>query len=434
MKRLAALRGVSVGPAGFSTGVLWNFASLVFLAAAGFALNIVIGRIYGPEPLGVFNICFGLFVFLSQFGSFGLQFSVLQAMAARDQDAEQAVVDRIVVSGLLSTTATSTLATLIGLAATPVIGAVFDAPGIVMAWLAILPGLWAFSINKYLFGVINGARKMRAFAVLQSLRYILMLAALTALAVAGAPGHLLTVVFTAAELLLTPALFLVARRSVSDWRGAVDRDWARRHLSFGSRSFLSGAILELNTRVDVLMIGAWLDASKAGIYTAALLVAEGMSQAVFALRNNVNPVIARHLAEGDDAALLQFSRRVGLAFTAFMTCAALVAVALYPFYVEWALGGGAFQESRASATILILGLAAASGFLCFAMILVMGEKPAAHTIYVGAVLAVNIVLNAAFIPRWGIEGAASATAISYGVAAIGAAVAARRILGRRIIL
>jgi O-antigen/teichoic acid export membrane protein len=417
----------------FASGVAWNFASLAFLASTGVVLNVVIGRLYGPNDLGVFNICFAVFIFLSQFGAFGLQFSVLQSVAAREKEGREEV-DEIVSAGLAAVVATSSAATLAGLALTPFLPLVFDAPRISEAFLVMLPGLWFFSINKYLFGVVNGARHMRVFAALQSMRYALMLLALATLAVMKAPGHLLTAVFTAAEALNAPALFYYASRAVGRWRAPRRRLWVDRHLSYGARSFMSGAILELNTRVDVLIIGALIGPAKAGVYSAALLVAEGMAQAIFALRNSVNPLIARMVAAGARRALLAFSRRLALAFTLFMAAASMVAILVYPFYIRWAMGGGAFHESRASAVILLVALTASAGAQCFGMILAMAGRPALHTAYVASVLAANVVFNFALVPLLGIEGSALATGLSYLVAGAGVVLLSRRALGLRIIL
>ena len=407
-------------------------ASLAFLATAGFLLNVVIGRLYGPETLGVFNICFGLFIFLSQFGSFGLQFSVLHAIAAREAH-EQEEVDEIVSAGFASVLVTSTIVALVGLACTPLFAAAFNAADIANAWVVMLPGLWAFSINKYLFGVLNGVRHMRVFAVLQALRFALMLAALAALALMKAPGYALTGVFTAAELLLLPLLTAYSARTISRVRLPKTRAWVERQLSYGSRAFMSGAILELNTRVDVLLIGVWLDATRAGIYSAALLVVEGMTQAVTVLRNNVNPLIAKYIATGDKAGLLAFSRKLSLYFTAFMAAASVVAILVYPLYIDLALDGGAFYASLPSAAILLVGLAATAAAQCFGMILAMAGKPGLHTAYVTVVMVANVALNAALIPLMGIEGSATATALSYVVAGLGAIVFARAALGVRII-
>src|SRR5262245_54632233 len=56
-----------------SVDLLANLGSLAFLGLVGIALNVVIGRFYGPVELGIFNLVFALFIFASQFGSAGLQ-------------------------------------------------------------------------------------------------------------------------------------------------------------------------------------------------------------------------------------------------------------------------------------------------------------------------------------------------------------------------
>ena len=47
-----------LGDRAFGQNVLWNMASLAFLAAAGLLLNFAIGRFYGPAALGLFNVVF----------------------------------------------------------------------------------------------------------------------------------------------------------------------------------------------------------------------------------------------------------------------------------------------------------------------------------------------------------------------------------------
>ncbi len=433
MNNAAEMGGVAARRTPFKSGVVWNFASLAFLASTGVFLNVVIGRFYGPSDLGVFNICLAVFIFLSQFGAFGLQFSVLHAVASREKEGREEVAD-IASAGLAAVIATSSAATLAGLALTPLLPRVFDAPHIDDAFLAMLPGLWFFSVNKYLFGVVNGARHMRVFAALQSMRYVLLLVALAALVILDAPGYLLTSVFTVAELLNAPALFIYASRAISGFRLPARRLWIDRHLSYGARSFMSGAILELNTRVDVLIVGALIGSANAGIYSAALLVAEGMGQAVFVMRNNLNPLVARMIAARSRRALLAFSRRVALNFTMFMGAASAAAIIAYPFYIRWGMGGGEFQLSTASVIILLAALTASAGAQCFGMILAMADRPALHTVYVAGVLLANIAMNLVLVPLFGIEGSALATGFSYLLAGAGVVVLARKALGLRIIV
>lgn len=418
---------------GFTSGVIWNLGSLAFLALAGFVLNIIIGRIYGPEALGVFNIAFALYILLSQLGSFGLHFSVLQAISA-NAGRDQGAVDAAASQGLIVATIIAAAATLIGLAGTPLLSNVFDAPDLTMAWLLILPGLFFFSINKLLFAVINGARHMRTFAVLQACRYVLILVVLFVLIWRGAPASWLTLTLTLAELALAPLLLFYASHVTTAWPWRDQLGWRRRHLSFGGRVFLSGAILELNTRVDVLMIGFFLDAAKAGIYSVALLIAEGVFQLVFVLRNNINPLLARFAADGDVSGLLKLSRKTVLIMTPAMLVVASLGWLLFPVF-EWiAFGSTEFAEARGPLLALLLGLAVSSGFLIFNMLLSQAEKPGLHSAYVGAVLIANAVLNVVFINTLGIVGAAVATSLSYAFSAVLLVVLARRVLGLRLVV
>lgn len=417
----------------FKTGVIWNLGSLAFLALAGFVLNIIIGRVYGSEALGVFNIAFALYIFLSQFGSFGLHLSVLQAISAnagRDQQA----VDAAASQGLRVAILISAAATLIGLVGAPVLPFLFDAPDLIAAWLLILPGLFFFSINKLLFAVINGARHMRTFAVLQASRYVLILIVLFALIWLEAPASWLTLTLTIAELVLAPLLFFYASHVTTAWPRGDRLGWRRRHLSFGGRVFLSGAILELNTRIDVLMIGFILDAAKAGVYSVALLIAEGVFQLVFVLRNNVNPLLARFAADRDVSGLLKLSRKIALVITPAMLGVAFLSWLLFPIFDWIAFGNNEFAEARRPLLVLLLGLAASSGFLIFNMLLSQAEKPGLHSAYVAVVLFANAVLNVVFINMMGIVGAAMATSLSYAISAILLIVLARRVLGLRLVV
>lgn len=416
----------------FSTGVIWNLGSLAFLALAGFVLNIVIGAVYGPEALGVFNIAFALFIFFSQLGTFGLHASILQIVSEHaERDTQQ--VDSAVAQGLLLSVAIASAVSVLGLALTPLLPMAFGVDGLEAAWLAILPGLWAFSINKFLYNVINGARHMRTFAVLQSLRYALILAALLILISSRAPAALLTLTFTVSEICLLPVLAAYAGRAVTGWRWTDGRRWRRAHLWFGSRAVLSGAFLELNTRVDVLIIGVALNEERAGVYSVALLIVEGASQVVFALRNNINPLLARLVADGDRAGLLKLSRRVALGVTPVMLCAAVVCTALYPLFERAVFGGQAFEDARLPLALLLGGFGLSSGVLCFNMILTQAGRPALHSIYVLSVLVVNVILNLILVPAWGISGAGAATAAAYVFSAIAVIVAVRATLGMRLV-
>jgi O-antigen/teichoic acid export membrane protein len=379
----------------------------------------------------LFNIVFALYIFLSQLAVFGIHLSVLRYVSAYAlQDARKA--DAAVAGGLFLTLCVSVAVALLAWLATPLLAAVYQMPGIRTAWLVLLPALVCFSLNKVLLAAINGAEHMRAFAVFQALRYALILAALVVLLLARVPAELIAGVITIAEALLLPALLWYAGRVVRRWDWSGGLEWLRTHLAFGARVFVSGVIGELNTRVDVLMIGAMLSGASAGIYSVALLLAEGLAQAVVVVRNNLNPLLTRLTQQGAAEELGAFGRRVSGWFALFMAGAGLVLVLGFALTVQWLFSDPSFAGATMPLAILVLCLALAAPYMPFGMILSQSGRPLMQTLFSLAVLGCNVVLNYLLIPVAGINGAALGTGLSFIVTALLLLVILRRVYGVRI--
>src|SRR5690606_33737439 len=114
----------------------------------------------------------------------------------------------------------------------PSIGRLLDSEDVAtgMRWAA--PGLFCFALNKVLLGVVNGLRRMRAFAVYSSLRYLLIAGGLALAAVLDASAGELPLLWTFAEgaLLVILVIELVATvrlRQCSGWS-----HWIGRHVDY----------------------------------------------------------------------------------------------------------------------------------------------------------------------------------------------------------
>lgn len=420
-------------PTAARSAMVWNLGSLAILAAAGFVLNLAIGRFYGPEALGVFNICFAGFIFIAQLGSFGVQFSILQAVAELS-GRDQAAVNDAVGAGLRLVAIASTLSTLGALAVTPLVAGVYAGEDITTAWLTMLPGLWAFSLNKYLLGAVNGAGHMRTFAVLQASRYLLILIWVALFYLGHIDGAFLTGVLSLSELMLLAAAMAATRRVVSRWSILGGGDWFARHRIFGAKAFLSGAILELNTRINVLIVGALIGEATAGVYSVGILVAEGVSQVIFVIRNVANPPLARALATNDQKNLLKLSREFGAVGFGLTFAGSILAGLLYPWFAIYGMGDERFLDATLPLAVLLVGLTLTAPFQVFGLILSMAQRPGLHTLSVLLVLGANAALNLILVPVWGMTGSAVATSISYGVSAAIVLIAARTVLKVRLFL
>lgn len=414
----------------FEQGVLWNFGSIAILSVCGLLLLRVIPELYDAGALGVFESVWVVYIFASQLCSGGVDRSALRAVAEHAGDPDE--VARIAVAALRTAALQSGVVAFAVWATSGFWARLVDLPevGEGLAWAA--PGLFCFGVNKVGLGIVNGLQRMRAYAVYQSLRYIAMLAGPFVVHALGWPAARVAFLFTFAEGLLLVALTLDLARVLPTPRGSM-RGWAFEHLRFGAKSVVSGVMLELNTRLDVWMIGLFgLGKLQIAYYAVALHIAEGVFQLVTVLQSNFNPVLARHIAAGEHAELTAFVRR-GMRFTwLLMLGVGIVAVGGYSFGVDVLMGQPEFVDHSFWPFVwLMAGIVLAAGYLPFQQALLMANRPGWHTLYMCATVAVNGCFNALLIPRLGISGAALATALCFVASALLIRVLAARVAGIR---
>jgi O-antigen/teichoic acid export membrane protein len=414
----------------FQAGVAWNFASLVVLGVSGVVLNVLIGDHWGPATLGVFNQVLAAYVLFSQAAVGGINLSALRAIAERPNDRERLTI--VAWSSLAPTVVLSAIVTAVFWLARNPLAAMLESPDVAegIAWAT--PGLFLFAINKVLMSIENGAQRMRAFAAFTSIRYGGILVALFVAMAVEMPGARLAYVFSASEAILFLVLLVDVGRLV-EWRlPAGTRAWMRDHVVYGAKSVLAGVMLELNAKVDIWMIGMFMSDTAVGVYTFAAMVAEGVYQLLVVLQNNYNPVLARITAVRDWD-LLHATIRRGRKWTYLgMAGVAVVAVALYPLAISILTDEPEFADSWLPFAILMAGIVAASGYIPFGQILLMAKLPGWHTLLMALTVLVNVTGNAVLIPMIGIEGAATATAISMAASVVFLKMLASRRLGVRI--
>lgn len=414
---------------GLSLDIAVNLVSLLFMAAAGLLLNAAVGRIYGASILGIFNIVFAIYIFLSQFGSFGIQYSTLHFIAlASDRDA----VANAARTGLKVTLIASSLVTLMAWHALPVVCALYAFDGIETAFLLSLPGLWCFCQNKVLLGILNGMSHMKAFALFQSARYLFILVTLAILVWSGQDGRYITLILTVAEGLLLPGLILYVRFVVGPFRPSGHSGGMARHVSFGMRAMPSGIMGELNTRVDVLLLGFMLGSVQTGVYSIAILLAEGIGQIVTIIRNIISPRLAALVLQRDQPALRHLFRTLGLGTAAFMGLAGAVLCLIFPTIDHYLLFDQ-FSEALGPLVILIAGLVLSAPVMIFASILSQGGRPGMFSLFMCAGLAANILFNIIGINLGGMAGAAIGTSLAFLCAAGLLVLMTRQLFGLRLL-
>lgn len=173
--------------------------------------------------------------------------------------------------------------------------------------------------------------------------------------------------------------------------------------------FVSGFVI-INTRMDILMLGAFQDTTQVGIYSVAVQVSQLAHFVHVAICSMVAPLISSLYSQNRREALqrlLAWATLGGVVFTVPLSLVMLI-------FGRSILGmfGSSFVDGYEALLILIVGrcLCTLSG-TTGQLLQMTGHQKNALYIF-GVSLLINFLLNALLIPSWGMIGAAVATMIS----------------------
>ena len=204
---------------------------------------------------------------------------------------------------------------------------------------------------------------------------------------------------------------------------------------YNGKFWLSGALpfvlIEsipiINSQTDVLMLGGLRGVEAVGLYVPVNRGAQLITFIVMAVSSTLAPMIASAYADGRLAELQQTitkSVRV-VAGVAFLFAATIIT------FGRWylLLFGAEFVEGITALYILCVGtfIATSVGLSLVVLNMTGHERFTANVGWVTTVL--NVILNAIFIPLWGVNGAALATSSSVVLGGLITLVAVRRKLG-----
>jgi O-antigen/teichoic acid export membrane protein len=419
---------LGIGRSKFSRDVLWNILSLGVLALGGVIVNLIIARFRGAEALGMFNQVFAVYIVLSQVGVGGLQFSVLKHVSYHQSD--RAKCAEITTSALILATIISSLISIMGCFLAEPIGILLASPEVGVSLSFAMPGLLFFSLNKVLINALNGMRHMKAYAVFRAIRYIFIPISIFVIIMLRLPDPDLSLSLTIAELLLFVGLVAYTNMRLFPLQTFSNlRHWFSEHLSFGIRGVLSGVLVDLNTRVDVLMLGYFSTDSMVGVYSFAAILAEGFGQIPVAIRWNVDPIIGRYFAEGEKWKIGKVAKRIKKILYPIMGLIGVVSVLLYPVVLYLWVRDDKTAASWVVFAIIMASIVLTAGYRPFMGILLQGGRPGVYTLFIGGLVIGSAVLHILFIPMMGIYGAALVTALTNILGTVFLVICARKLFG-----
>jgi len=222
------------------------------------------------------------------------------------------------------------------------------------------------------------------------------------------PVGVLTYFAAAAVIAFIAALMFLPGRIPVELRGVVPEYQVGNWLRDSFVLFGFAALVTLNARFAILLLGVTHTDEMTGVYALANTLATLLSFVVVAVNRSLAPRIAAFLAQ-DRLAEVQ---EAVLTMTRFSFLAALVPGAAFIFYGKQILAifGPEFPDGALTLAILAVGqlIAIGSGNAGMTLLMSGNERIATRGMAIGSV--VNVVLCVGLIPHYGILGAAIAVA------------------------
>lgn len=396
----------------FNINVIYNLASLVVLSIGGVLINFLILQLRSETALGIFNQVFAPYLILSQLGVGGVQFSILKHISHVQDDVEKC-----------ADVAASALLIIISLSIPICVGmflgadwfaAFVDSSAVGFGLKLAAPGLLFFTLNKALINIINGLNVMRAYAIFRALRFILIPVVILGIILLDYPDAYLPLSLTITELILLIVMLAYIYRYLLPIRAIRNlRYHIQSHVSYGLRGVMSGVLIEMNTRTDIMVLGYFMSDANVGIYSFVAVLVEGFAQIPYALRWTIDPVIGQHFAREEFQEVSVFAQKIRKNFVLPITLLGCAAILGYPIALTIVQTGLPIKTSWLLFSILMGGAIINARFRPFSGIFLQSGRPGIYSVIIIILVLTNLSLNVIFIQVFGLYGAAIATSIVY---------------------
>lgn len=395
----------------FAEDVGWAVSSSIMVIVVGMVLNIIVGNSFRAQGLGLYSMTLTVLLITSIIASFGIHSAITKYTAQYKGDTDK--TNQLVSTGFVLMFSSGICFTIIVFVLSPLFASIFKMPELKECIRVVALTFTFFIVNKGLLGFLNGLREMKKYAIIESLRYIfiLILTVISFLLFHSLRGVIFA--FPLAESLLFFILLIICRKHFK-FNFTRFRENTVKLVKFGTPMLFSGMIGQLNSKIDLLLIGYFLMDKDVGIYTVAIMFARGLMIFPSAVQRVTNPVITEfYYNESFQKIENLVSNVMKYSFIILSVVAILlsfffkdITAIIYPGKVE-------FVNAVIPCQILLLGMIfyGTTGAVGTAVSSSIGRPDIAFKLG-GVILIINSAFNYILIPKYGIIGAAIATGIS----------------------
>ncbi|WP_457742591.1 flippase [Thermococcus sp.] len=391
---------------------------LIIAAIFGFLVRAIVGRVYGPYQYGVYNLTFTVFTITLTFVMLGFQMGV-QRQVSYFLAKKPERTKELITTAVLTVTGTSSVGLIFLELMRGKLPKYIGGGSLLPSLLSVLAiGLPITAVFNTLISTSQGFKRVREYVLYGKIAIPLLYFVSVVVVSEVIRSTIKSIVTTYVFVQATGLLLIVRdlkRAGILPGEVKFSPQLARVLVLFSVPLMLSNIVWFIMTWTDTLMLGHYLGSRIVGIYNAASPLARFIPVFLSAFTVIYSPIVTQLHAKG----LVREINRFYTSITKWIllsTYPLFAILFLYPKPVIRTLFGTNYVEAGLSLMILALGFMLHSALGPNGLTIVSIGKPAQEMIgnVLGAIL--NVGINIALIPRYGMVGAAVATAISYGLA------------------
>lgn len=392
----------------FVKNTLSVFGTRIMMILLSLLGGIIVARMLGPGNRGMLEILSTVPFLVVSFGNLGIGNANLYFIAKKKYPIEKIVANTVATSALLGIILLIVSFFIVVLLS----DSVFSDIPVLYAIIAFAPiPLMLFQryseyifLGKELIGLRNRLN------IIPGISYFLLIILLVVFMKKEVTGVLLAQLSSAVIAFLLGVALL---KKISSIGFHLDWHLFRKSVGYGIIPFLALVILNLNFKADIFLIKYFLDNVQVGYYSLGVslgekiwLVPEAIGLVLFSKVSNI---------EKDEAnSLTPKLCRITLLFSALSA----VFLFLIGHWVIVFLYGIPFEPSVVPFKILLPGIVIMTLFLLVHSDLTGRGKAKITLMVFSFALFLNVLLNIILIPKFGINGAAIASSVSYTIGAI----------------